>query len=56
MWLVGAVSRRWVWLVGGIYPVWLECIGWLVCVVACRYTNILILLIPTPFVYISYFL
>ena len=35
--------------------VWLECIGWLVCVVAWRYTDILILITPTPFVLASSF-
>ena len=50
VWLVGVVSRRWVWLVGvgGIYGCG--------CKEVYIYRDFLILLIPTPLVYICSFL
>ena len=53
MWLVGVVSRRRVWLVGvgGICGG-----GYILGVVVRRYIDFLILLIPTPLVYICSFL
>ena len=51
MWLVGVVSRRLVWLVGvgGIYGC-----DYIVGVVLKRYIDFLILLIPTPLVFVLF--
>ena len=40
----------WVWLVGAVSRRWVAFIGWLLGVVVRRYIDLLILLIPTPLV------
>ena len=54
VWLVGVVSRRWVWLVGVAsgsgWNLWV----WLLGVVVRRYIDFLILLIPTPLVFVLF--